>query len=706
MQLGNWHIGFAAKQEVAVPSGETGWSESNLYNTIIGKYNPDDLISRKGFGIYRKMMLDEQVKAVVRFKRDAITSREWHFDAPEELSEDEAKRRIAISTAIIDQLQGSFVDALNGILTGMHNGYSMTEILIGQINVGGAIYYGVDKLRLRPFDTFIFKTDSHGNVEKVIQQFEQQKQEIDPTRFIHYVQSPEEDEHYGQSELRAAYRSYWSKDVLIKLYNIYMERKASGFVYAKPTEGRTIEPGSAVETALRNVLSNISSKTAIILPSGVDLTVVHPQGEAGFEAAIAVHDKAIAKALLVPNLLGITEQGDTGSYSQSQTQFEAFLMTLDADASRLEDTLNEQLFRRLSQYNFGDDNCPRFSFSPMSDDRKFQLLSMWKELVQSGAVRKGDADEDKVRSLLGFPQRQEQQSNAPDGGSASTPVTPGTTPSPVEDTGVEPPTNKAAFAEAVKRVDFEAIDQGSQAIEREHVKAVQSATDAVINYIKARVTTDAEEVAQIEVPVSLREPLRRAFGRMLKDAWRLGESQAKEETVKTTSFAEAPPDPLGAAAAAFFKAKSFTMAGGLSDRVLGKVQQIVFNGIKNNLTLDEISANVDAAIETAGFNSSQIDTMVRTNTFEAINEARFNYFKGPALGDFVEALEYSAVLDDRTTQICQHLDGHIHPSDSDVWNKYRPPNHYNCRSLLIAVTVDDTWTETKLPTIEPQEGFK
>jgi hypothetical protein len=61
--------------------GETGWSESLLYaRSSWLKYNPDELMGLKGAKVYRRMMTDEQVKAVVRFKRDAITGRKWFFE--------------------------------------------------------------------------------------------------------------------------------------------------------------------------------------------------------------------------------------------------------------------------------------------------------------------------------------------------------------------------------------------------------------------------------------------------------------------------------------------------------------------------------------------------------------------------------------------------------------------------------------------------
>ena len=60
--------------------GEIGYADSILYTAKdFPKYNPDVLMQKKGRGIYKKMMLDDQVKAVLSFKRVAVISRKWYF---------------------------------------------------------------------------------------------------------------------------------------------------------------------------------------------------------------------------------------------------------------------------------------------------------------------------------------------------------------------------------------------------------------------------------------------------------------------------------------------------------------------------------------------------------------------------------------------------------------------------------------------------
>lgn len=110
--------------------------------------------------------------------------------------------------------------------------------------------------------------------------------------------------------------------------------------------------------------------------------------------------------------------------------------------------------------------------------------------------------------------------------------------------------------------------------------------------------------------------------------------------------------------------------------------------------------------DTAEMNLARLNTIVRTNVFDSFNEARFDYFTDESMGGFVEAFEYSAIMDENTTEICEELNGFTRRADDDIWNKYAPPNHFNCRSVLIPVVKGDDWEEDDDPSVEPQKGFK
>ena len=52
-------------------------------------------------------------------------------------------------------------------------------------------------------------------------------------------------------------------------------------------------------------------------------------------------------------------------------------------------------------------------------------------------------------------------------------------------------------------------------------------------------------------------------------------------------------------------------------------------------------------------------------------------------------LQFNAVLDDRTTELCKSLDGVVLPVDDPFWRAYYPPNHFNCRSDVRQLRADE-----------------
>lgn len=480
----------------------------------------------------------------------------------------------------------------------------------------------------------------------------------------------------------------------------------------------------------------------MLLPSGVEAELVYPATTDAYEKAIASHDKAIAKALLVPNLMGISEQGQTGSYSQSQTQLEAFMWTLEAETNRLEEILNEHLFRPLGELNFGAGPYPRFCFKPLSEAMKMQIIKTWVELVKASAVTPTDADEDHIRELLDFPEAGEPLNTlAPSAaGAAIDPATgkpmPGQPGAAPADKANLPPApkkpigkgdkrpgetvigakrikaeHKAEFlARAVKRVDFAVIDNRGTKITAGASSKVHEALRAGIDAMKEFIRTEdlfanPDKIADVAMPARVMTRVRKAAEAGLKEAWDLGSAHARKELEKAQSarFAADEMRLADAAAQKFLEARSYSIAGDLADGARKKVTTILYNGIKGGWALDDILDRIEEELGATVL--PHASTAVRTAVFEAINEARYELFASPEMSGFIEALEFSAILDGRTTEICEHMDERIYPVNDRVWEGYTPPLHFNCRSLLVAVTIRDTWERSDDPSIDPMEGF-
>ena len=386
--------------------GSTLWAGNYTWP----RYNPDTLVGKNGLGIYSKMLIDEQVKAVVEFKASAVLARGWEFYfADSSLDDEEKKFRIGLMNTIVKRMRGSFRDALEGIASGREYGYSVTEKVYGQVSYQGKTYTGINQLLTRDPASFEFHTDDFGVLDSVLQKVTGKPSvELDRGRLIHYVHAPKWDRIFGRSDLRAAYRSWYAKDQLVKMELMYLEKFGGGITIARRTGDEAPAYGTPEYTSLQDGLANISSMRSITLPRGVEAEIVFPASTDQFREAITYHDLAMAKALLVPNLLGLSHTGQTGAYAQSQTQLEAFFWTLGADQMRLEECLNEQLFRDVGDQNFGDDDYPLFRFKPASMEHVKWVISTWKDLLGAKAVVQTEEDEARLRSLLEMPERTDE----------------------------------------------------------------------------------------------------------------------------------------------------------------------------------------------------------------------------------------------------------------------------------------------------------
>ena len=244
------------KKETDVPLGEIGWFNSLIYNASdFEPYNPDTLIQNKGSAIYDRMMDDDQIKPVMRFKQFAVISRGWYFDIDQDKEEDHSKKAEFLDT-VVGKINGNFKDKLINILSCLPHGFSACEKIFQPIKFDDKTYWGLKDIKLLPFSMMSFKTDPHGNIKEFNQGQGYKKVTIPPEKIIHHVYQPDYDPIYGKSDLRSAYRSYWSKDIAIKFQNIHLERFGTGFVTAS-YEG-TLQPGD--KTRLQNFLDNLSAR--------------------------------------------------------------------------------------------------------------------------------------------------------------------------------------------------------------------------------------------------------------------------------------------------------------------------------------------------------------------------------------------------------------------------------------------------------------
>lgn len=173
-----------------------------------------------------------------------------------------------------------------------------------------------------------------------------------------------------------------------------------------------------------------------------------------------------------------------------------------------------------------------------------------------------------------------------------------------------------------------------------------------------------------------------------------------EASVEATVIEAVVPDE----AVGWYKTYSIYLAGIYSEAILSKAESIVLEAIESGLHYKDVVKVLQNSEEFKNFTEARLKTITRTEGTKAYNQGRLEQFK--STGDFVQAVQYSAILDRRTTSLCKSLNGKIMSMGNPLLSVYIPPNHFNCRSILVPVTRYDNWTESDFNNVEkPSKGF-
>jgi len=367
--------------------------------------NPDDLVARKGLDVYDRMMTDAQVRMAVNYKRFAVISSDWDV-----LPASAGERDVEIARfarQCLNGMRGSLVQAVFGIMNALVHGYSISEMVFEPIESGPFEgKWGLVGLKPKHPEPYDFDIDPYGNVKSLWLTDEKGERSAVPLwKFVVYTYLPEYGRPWGRSDLRSVYKHWWSKDFLLKWWNIYLE------TFGAPTRVGRYPAGATSVTKqedLKEVLRDIVNNTAITLPDDMDIEFITAAGNAGFEAAIDYHDRQIVKGILGQTLTS-DEGRRTGSYALGNIHretMEDYVTFLRRDIA--ESVVQEQVLRRLVDFNYaGVREYPRFAWQPRSGKIAITSVSDVAELVSTGIVT--ERDYNLLRERLDLPAKREAE---------------------------------------------------------------------------------------------------------------------------------------------------------------------------------------------------------------------------------------------------------------------------------------------------------
>ena len=671
------------------------------------QYNPDQLVTRKGLGIYDQMRHDGQIKACMAFKKLAVTATGWTVEAPEDMEDDWEPVRFV--RAQLEMMPGTFNEVIRRILTALDYGFSVSEKVWAPIEKGewqGKI--GLTVKTKRPH-TFRFRQDEFANILAVQQEAHIQI-DMPVDKFVLYATNDEFGNPYGTSDLRAAYREWWEKDHALKWMMMFLERLGIpplvGFYNPDSYQGSQLAD-------LQTIFKNIQAATNMLIPrpAGPDqepgkhfelqFPEVAGQVSTVFIPALEMMDTAIAKALLMPGLLGLSPEQVSGSLARARTSFDVFLFVLNKLRQDIEEcVVNEQIVRPLLDINYPQlSEYPKFKMLPITDDVRLDLLDKWKDLIGVGAVASTDDDETHIRAMLDFPDREMDSS---DGSEEDD-----------NESDEEPPpgefTAHRQLSGYEQRVDFAAIDRYLTRRETGMVDAWRGLLLEARDKMMARVRRGNPNLGLIRSLSALpnRAALRRTMQDYLLSLFEAGRKEIRKELPRL--FATDGPNYKPTAAMQFLREKAVQLASTASQKLIGEVKEALSLSLELGETggqaADRLRAVFEPYVGDPGVLRDdeqlapyRIENIVRTESTAAYNQGRLVEARTPGIVDQMRGMEFSAILDSRTTPVCEALDGSIIPINAPELDKFRPPLHFQCRSVLVPVTIYDEIDESAMLT--------
>jgi phage gp29-like protein len=357
--------------------------KSGLFRDI-PDYNPDELAGKKGIETYDQMIdRDGQVKSCLLFKKYARLSTGWTLHPA---SKDPMDIEIRdFWKWVFENMEGSVDGVIEDLMHGYERGFAVIEIILEPIEEGPfAGKFGIKRLKAKRQKDFFFKNDEFGNLDSQIglqQLYAGEKHPLPQNKFIIYSHDMKDDNHYGTSDLRAAYKPFFAKDLIERYWPRFLEEYGGPIVQAK-------YPKEAVKERIReiwNTVKKMMTGKKIVYPSDWEVTLMQASQESGgsFEKGLNYFNKMIARAILVPSLLQDQNQ-ETGSYSLGETHVGSFVWILKHDGKTIEEVINEQLIRRVTKLNYPVTSYPEWKFKEFTEEDLAAIATMLTSLVDRG----------------------------------------------------------------------------------------------------------------------------------------------------------------------------------------------------------------------------------------------------------------------------------------------------------------------------------
>jgi phage gp29-like protein len=383
----------------------SGYTDSNVEYV-----NPDLLVAEKGVEIFREMMdRDDMVAASYAYLQMAALSTGWQV---EPYSDEESDQETAdYVTHALESMQGSVQQVMLNILDAIPMGFVVLEKVWAKPEERGdwAGKQGLARLSHKNPVYIDFNLDEFGRIRK--DGIWQETMSGDHNKFtrddvVYWAYDTKDDNPYGRSPSRRAYRWYFFKDGCVRLWARYVER------FGMPILEGTFPKGAGKEdrNTLKTILKEFRSSMTFIKQSDWEIELHNPQSHYSetqlFSKSIQSCNRSISRSIYLPALVMEIGEDATGSYALGQEHNNQFVWILNFVRDGLADVVNEQIVKPLVEHNFPEGTpCPSWQLKPYTEEDLESKAKMMLILAQMGLP----ISTDYLRDVFSIPQPGEDE---------------------------------------------------------------------------------------------------------------------------------------------------------------------------------------------------------------------------------------------------------------------------------------------------------
>lgn len=628
------------------------------------------------------MREDDQVKVAVAFKKDMVLSTGWKI-----LCEDDEIRE-GIERNLKEGLGVPFEEVIREVLSSYEYGFSISEPVYQLINS----MYAWKSIKTRPPHTFLFDIDEHGNILSISQSTQKNGQvKNNPEKLLHHVYQPNFGNPYGISDLKAAHGPWKGKKFIFRFMAMYLEKFACPLTVGKYKSSLSADQVNR----LNEMLKTIQTATTLTIPEETVIDIIQTARDStdAYIKAINLCNMMISRSILVPDLMGIggAESGG-GSYSLGQTQFKLFQSTVQKDRKALERLITMRLIKPLTQANWGDVECS-FQFNEYTVEDEIEYSKLWLEAIKGNVYKPNEEEIEHFRSQMKYPQgpveivdRVQMEQDRFDAKN--------------EMLKNKKPGNFSLHTHAARR-KLTVYEMNKQMNVDSTVDILEGSESAAMPKFRAagkRLYSDfIEQISDSNIVTqfnperlnSLQPHFKKEMNKVIRDhfmeLFRETLHQARLELMPMSAKKFSMDDPfMPEQFEEFLRAQSFKIVGDYADSITKRMRNIVLRGMRDGTPLSEMVKLMRG--DAQDMTDTWLSTIIRTETTSVYNQGRKSYWESdPIARQIVQGFQYSAIIDSRTTEVCEYLDGKIF-DEGDFIDRLTPPLHFNCRSLLVPVT--------------------